>query len=726
MHLRSKMLAAFFIAAGCMLLTFPVFADEGMWLPLLLEQLNEHDMQAKGFKLTAQDVYSVNHSSMKDAVVQFGGGCTAEVVSNQGLIFTNHHCGFGQIQSHSSLDHNYLENGFWAMNLGEELPNAGLTVTFIVRMEDVTEKILKNVTSGLSESKRDSIIKVNGTALGKAAVKDTHYEFFFRPFYYGNQYFLFITETFRDIRLVGTPPSSIGKFGSDADNWVWPRHTGDFCVFRIYANKKNEPADYSADNIPYTPKHFFPVSLKGEQEGDFTMVYGFPGRTSEYVYSGGVELIQQVSDPAKVGIRDVRLSIMDQDMHASEKVHIQYAAKQSGIANNWKKWSGEMYGMKKNNTIQKKKLYEAEFQKRVDANPDKFKGYHDLLMQLQIAYDSLSPVQLNWDYFNEVAGGIEAIKYVNGFSPLVKLCLQEHPDLGQMDKLIKAAKDGVNPFFKDYNLPTDEKICAALLKLYNDRVPKKLLPAVFQEVEKKYGGDFVAYTHHVYEKSLFTSTDKLGKFLGNFKASDVKKIKNDPLYALMKSLYDLYYQDIAPTYARMNDRIALLNRTYMKAQMEVMTEKKYYPDANLTLRVAYGKVGTYVPRDGVVYNWYTTLDGVMEKENPQVDEFKVSPRLKALWASKDYGPYADAKGELHLAFIAGNHTTGGNSGSPVIDANGNLIGINFDRCWEGTMSDLAFDPSFCRNIAVDTRYVLFVIDKYAGAGYLLKEMKLVN
>lgn len=701
-------------------------ADEGMWLPMLLEQLNQNDMQMKGFKLTAQDVYSVNHTSMKDAVVQFGGGCTAEIISGKGLLLTNHHCGFGQIQSHSSVEHDYLTDGFWARNQSEELPNPGLTVTFIVRMEDVTERILKDVNSTMTEAVRDSIIRRNGSGIGKEAVKGTHYEAFLRPFYNGNQYFMFITETFRDIRLVGAPPSSIGKFGADADNWVWPRHTGDFSMFRIYANKNNEPADYSADNVPYTPKYFFPVSLKGEKEGDFTMVYGFPGRTMEYLSSGAINLIQNVSDPAKVSIRDARLAIMDKDMHESNQVRIQYASKQSNVANAWKKWSGEMYGLKRYNAIQRKLDYEKEFQGKVNQDPARFAGYATVLSRLSAAYDSIKLVQLNFDYFNEVAGGIEAIKYASGFEPLVKMSIKPKPDDSEIQKQVKAHLESAGAYFKDYNRPTDEKICAALLRMYYDHIPKEQQPAIFRKIESKYKGDFNQYSKEVYSQSIFASQEKITDFLKKYKASDVKKIRKDPVYMLMKSIYDLYFDHIYPAYSKQNERIAVLNRIYMKGQMDVMTGRKYYPDANSTLRVAYGKVGSFAPRDGVIYNWYTTLDGVMQKEDPAVDEFHVSPRLKELWTRKDYGQYADGNGELHVAFIANNHTSGGNSGSPVIDANGNLIGLNFDRDWEGTMSDEAFDPTFCRNISVDIRYVLFVVDKFAGAGYLVSEMKLVK
>ncbi|HEV7230260.1 MAG TPA: S46 family peptidase, partial [Bacteroidia bacterium] len=492
-------------AAACFAVIFflsslPARADEGMWLPLLLEQLNQADMQMKGFKLTAADVYSINHTSMKDAVVQFGGGCTAEVISGKGLLLTNHHCGFGQIQAHSTVNNDYLTNGFWAMKESEELPNPGLTATFIVRMEDVTEAVLKNVTPSMNEFSRDSVIRKNGSAIGKEAVKGTHNEAFIRAFYNGNQYFMFITETFRDIRLVGAPPSSIGKFGADADNWVWPRHTGDFSIFRIYANKKNEPADYSTDNIPYIPKYFFPVSLKGEKEGDFSMVMGFPGRTNEYLYSGAIDIIQNVSDPAKVGIRDIRLGIMDHDMKESNLVRIQYASKQSGVSNGWKKWEGEMYGLKRYNAIQKKKEYETEFQRRLEASQGKYHDYISLLPKLQVAYDSMKPIQLNFDYFNEIAGGIEAVKYAVTFENLVKLSSKEKPDDAEIQKEIKMLRAASAGFFKDYNRPTDEKICAALLKLYFEKIPVGEQPDIVKTIGIRQKGDFQKYTEEIYSK----------------------------------------------------------------------------------------------------------------------------------------------------------------------------------------------------------------------------------
>ncbi|HXC07247.1 MAG TPA: S46 family peptidase [Bacteroidia bacterium] len=703
----------------------PLRADEGLWLPMLLEQLNQKDMEMKGFKLKAEDVYSINHSSMKDAVVQFGGGCTAELISGKGLLLTNHHCGFGQIQAHSTLEHDYLLNGFWASKPADELPNPGLTVTFIIRMEDVTSLVLKNVDPAGSETSRDSILRINAALAGKEAIKGTHYEAFVRPFYNGNQYILFVTETFRDIRLVGAPPSSIGKFGADADNWVWPRHTGDFSMFRIYANKNNEPADYAPDNIPYTPRSFFPVSLQGVQEGDFTLVYGFPGRTNEYLCSKAIQLIQDVSDPARVEIRRARLDIIDRDMRASEQVHIQYASKQSGIANAWKKWSGEMIGLKRYQEVEKKQVLEAKFQAAVDQDA-KFKAYRNLLPQLYSMYDSIKYVQLNFDCFNEVAGGIEAVRYAWTFENLLKASEQKEPSDKDIQKNLKTLKEAAPAFFKDYNQPTDEAVCARLLRLYTTLVPESLHPDIYKVIRNKYKGDFEKYTRAIYEKSIFTHPVELDKMLEHYKAADSKKFRKDPVNVLTRSLYDMYFKQIMPKYGRMNKKLDVLNRTYMQAQMEVLPDKRYYPDANSTLRVAYGNIRPYQPRDGVMYKWFTTLDGIIQKEDTTVEEFRVDPRLKSLWAKKEYGGYADKDGTVHVAFIASNHTSGGNSGSPVIDGQGRLIGLNFDRCWEGTMSDEAFDPAFCRNIAVDVRYVLFVMDKVGGAGYLLDEMKLIR
>jgi hypothetical protein len=699
-------------------------ADEGMWLPLLLKSLNEADMQSKGLKLTAEDIYSVNKSSLKDAVVHFGGGCTGEIISDQGLLLTNHHCGYGQIQAHSTVANDLLTNGFWAMNQSEELPNPGLTVTFIVRMEDVTAKVLASVNDGMSDAERDKKISEAITAITKDATAGNKFGAFIRPFYYGNEYYMFVTETFRDIRLVGAPPSSIGKFGGDTDNWMWPRHTGDFSMFRIYANKNNEPADYSKENVPYKPKYVIPVSLKGAEQNDFTLVYGFPGRTTEYLSSFAVDMIMNESDPAKVKIRETRLRILDENMKANDNVRIQYSAKYASLANYWKKWAGEINGLKKLDAINKKKAFEKEFLEKVNADNTAKEKYGNLFSDFEKNYTQFRMLNKQRDYYSEAMLGIEAVNYALTFNETVD-AIAGGKKAGDLSKNIDKLKTDLPAFFKDFDAATDERICAAMLKMISEDLDKSQQADIFNEIAKKYNGDFKKYAKDVYSKTMFTSKEKMTETLNDLDKS-YKKIVKDPVYKLMRSGYLKYFNDVRSKYNDTDARIMTLNRTYMKAMRELVTSKKYYPDANSTLRVAYGKVNGYNPKDGVFYNYYTTLNGLMDKENPLVDEFIVTPKLKELYQKKDYGQYADKNGELRVAFCASNHTTGGNSGSPVFNGEGQLIGTNFDRNWEGTMSDIMYNPDQVRNIVLDVRYTLFVIDKYAGAGYLLNEMKIVK
>jgi hypothetical protein len=701
-----------------------VKADEGMWLPLLLKQLNEPDMQKNGLKLSAEDIYSINKSCLKDAIVQFNGGCTAEVISDKGLILTNHHCGYGQIQAHSTVQNDLLTNGFWAMNQSEELVNSGVTATFIIRMEDVTSKVLVGISDTMSDASRNKKINEAIAAIQKEAVSGTHYAAFIRPFYYGNEYYMFITETFKDVRLVGAPPSSIGKFGGETDNWVWPRHTGDFSMFRIYANKNNEPADYAADNVPYKPKYHLTISMKGVEKNDFTMVYGFPGRTSEYLTSYAVDMIMNESDPAKVKIRDLRLLLMDEQMKKSDKVRIQYAAKYGGLANYWKKWQGEMNGLKKVDAVNKKKAFEQDFLSKVNADASAKAKYGNLFGEFEKKYADFRILTRQRDYYTEALLGIEALNYATTFKELVD-ALNSGKKTAEVQKDIDKLKTNAKAFYKDYDATIDQNVCAALLKMYHIDIDKTQQPDVFKEIEKKYKNNFDKYAAEIYSKSIFVSETKMNEALENI-AKSYKKIQKDPVYLLMLSCSSQYTNNIRPQYTKLDDEITRLSRTYMKGMRELLTTKKYYPDANSTLRVAYGKVEGYYPRDGVFYDYYTTLDGIMEKENPLSDEFMVSPKLKELYLKKDYGPYADKNGELRIAFIASNHTTGGNSGSPVMNGEGQLIGTNFDRDWEGTMSDIMYDPNQVRNITLDIHYTLFVIDKYAGAGYLLNEMTLVK
>jgi hypothetical protein len=699
-----------------------LYAGEGMWIPSLLKEMKLDDMQASGLRLSAEQLYSINTSSVKDAIVHFGGGCTAELISSDGLLLTNHHCGYGAIQSHSSVESDYLTDGYWAKNSKEELTNPGLTATIIKRIEDVTAEVLDGVTAAMNSEEREKKMAENSKAAIEKAVGDSNYEALIKPFYYGNEFYLFVTETFKDVRLVGAPPSSIGKYGFDTDNWIWPRHTGDFSLFRIYANKDNQPEEYNENNVAYQPNYFLPISLEGIKEGDFTMVYGFPGITQEYLSSHAVELIQNVSDPLKVQIRTKKLEVLDAAMATSDAVRIQYASKQSGTSNSWKKWKGEIRGLKKLDAIKKKQETEAIFAELVAAT-DSFADYKELLPSFERNYNQLRDVQVARDYFVEIAYfGIESMRYIAGYRSLVKDALE-----GKIDSAAALQKQQqIKGYFKDYDLATDQRIFVALMALYNTSPQDSYRPRIIKEViEGKYKGDIAAYADYVYKKSVFTSSTTMDKLLQDWSKKSAKKMANDPFFELVSSLYENYTLNIKPLYNSLNDQIEELNKEYMRALQEVLTEKQYYPDANSTLRIAYGKVNGYHPRDGVYYDYYTTLDGAMEKYNPEVKEFDLPAKLIELHARKDYGRYGK-DGVLNVCFIASNHTTGGNSGSPVLNEEGELIGLNFDRNWEGTMSDLMYDPDQCRNISVDIRYVLFIIDKFAGAGYLLEKMKLIE
>ncbi len=693
-------------------------ADEGMWIPMLLEKYNMTDMQEKGFKLTAEDIYSVNQASMKDAVMIFGGGCTGELISNQGLLITNHHCGYGQIQAHSSLEHDYLTNGYWAMSKEEELACPGLNVTFLIRMEDVSTQVLKGVTDEMREEERQKIIKKNSAEIAKTATAETPYEASIKPFYYGNEYYLFVYEVFNDVRYVGSPPSAIGKFGGDTDNWMWPRHTGDFSLFRIYANKNNQPAEYAVGNVPYQPKKYFAISLEGVKKDDFTMVFGYPYKTEEYLTSYAVKQKLEVDNPHRIKARQTKIDILNVAMNTDAKVRIQYAAKHAGISNAWKKWIGESKGLTRMHAVEKKEVLEKRFQEWVNSTPENTKKYGNLLPQLKTIYTELTPYRLAYDYYYEAGVSLDIVSYAGYWE---KLIIEKKVDTNTVENLKKTS----HGFYKNYNAATDKKLLTELLQLFYDNVDAPYQPAIFLEIKNKYKGNFNAYADQLYLKSKLVSEEKVMNLLNNFNGSTLKKLEKDPLFLLRKSIVELYDFKIKDTLLALNNQIDLLQRTYMEGLLAMDKDKLFYPDANQTLRVAYGKVSGYEPVDGVSYQYYTTLDGIIEKDNPEIYDYDVPDQLKDLYNKKDYGQYAE-NGEVHVCFIASNHTTGGNSGSPVLNANGDLIGVNFDRCWEGTMSDVMYDKDQCRNIALDIRYALFIIDKFAGAGHLIKEMSLVK
>lgn len=708
------------LVLGLILLSFSARADEGMWLPQLLNKLNESRMKSLGMKISAEDIYSINRGSLKDAVVSFGGFCTGEIISTKGLVLTNHHCGFDQIQNHSSLEHNYIRDGFWAMNHAQELPNNGLFVTFIVRIDDVTARVMQGVTKGMKESERQALIDKNIAEVRKSAARLEGQDNFIRGFFEANQYYMFTTETYRDIRLVGAPPSSIGNFGKDTDNWVWPRHTGDFAIFRIYANKENKPAEYSTDNIPFTPKRALNVSLSGVEPGDFTMVFGFPGRTNQYLHSDVVKDIVEVSDPAKIMIRDRAMAVLDGFMRKDELIKIQYASKYARISNAWKKWQGEVLGLKRTNGVAKKQAYERTFQQRVNENPAWKAEYGNLLNDVSAAFAQLQPLSLARDYYTEIVSKIELYTISMQLNSLVTSF--DKDGAAGYSKRLTTVVNMLEDFYKEYNAMVDQKVFEAMMPVYMEQNASWQAPVV-REAWTAAQADPAKMSSGIYNTWL-NRKDEVMSFLKQSPDSVTKVLRSDATIGFFRSMQSHYQTAVQAPINPLQANMNALQRQYMQAQLEVMTDKTFYPDANSTMRVTYGQVGGYQPRNGVKYDYFTTLDGVMEKYVPGDYEFDVPEKLRQLYADKDFGPYG-VNGVMPVCFIASNHTTGGNSGSPALDAWGNLIGLNFDRVWEGTMSDINYDASICRNIMVDARYILFIIDKFAGAGHLVNEMNIV-
>ncbi|MDF2455613.1 MAG: dipeptidyl-peptidase 7, Serine peptidase family [Cytophagaceae bacterium] len=689
-------------------ITQKTFADEGMWLPHLINR-NIEELNKLGCQLTAEDIYSINKSSLKDAVVNFGNFCTGEMISAEGLLLTNHHCGFSSVQSLSSVEKNYVNNGFWAMNKNEELPNAGLSITFLVRVEDVTANYFNN---GVLITNIDSVSDV----LQRNAVRGTHYTAEVKPFFERNSFYLFVNETFKDVRLVGVPPSSIGKFGGDTDNWMWPRHTGDFCLFRVYTGADGKPAEYAAGNVPLKPRHFLPVSLQGVKQNDFSMVMGFSGNTERYLNSQGILLAYNQSNPAKIKIREQKLSIIAADMKQDQSIRIQYVSKYARVSNYYKYFIGQNKGLKTLGVAQRKQEEEQAFYQWVDADAKRKAKYGALKEGYEKTYTIYEKVNLPYVYFEECFFGIdvflEAYKASNALSGFTT-----SGDVAAVARY-KASAD---KYYKDFNAATEKKVFIKLMEMYRDNVPAAMQSSLFATIAKKYKNDMSKYADAVFAKSIFTDQAKMNAFLAHPQASVLEK---DPVYTGMQTTLEEFRATLGPYLGLVYKQLDDLNHLYVQAYLEWKKSELHYPDANFSMRLTYGSVKDYNAKDAVHYLHQTHLKGIMEKEDSLSDEFIVPKKLQQLYSNKDFGNYADSTGSVPVCFISNNDITGGNSGSPVINAKGELIGCAFDGNWEAMSGDLVFEPQLQRCISVDVRYILFIVDKFAGAGYLLKEMEL--
>ncbi len=688
----------------------------GMWVPSELEGMNETEMRILGSNLSASDIYDTTKPSLKDAIVQFNGGCTAEIISDQGLILTNHHCGYGAIQSHSSVENDYLSKGFWAKDKNAELPNPGMVVTFVTQMDNVTEQMLLGA-EGLQAEALQKKMQQNRETIKKTLKLKTWQVAHVKAFNKGNQFYLIVSEDYKDIRWVGAPPSSIGKFGADTDNWMWPRHSGDFSLFRIYADKNNNPAVYSEDNVPFKPKHFLPISLDGVEAGDFTLVFGFPGRTDEYLPAVAIDQIVHKLNPEKIALREASLAIMDKYMRQDEQIKIQYASKFAGIANYWKKWIGESQGLIQSKAVEKKRALESQFQKIVTEKG--LTQYKSLVSDFDKLYNEYGEAAQARDYWVEVVyRNVELLNLTFKLYQLEQTYTRKGEEAfsKQKDNLLK----GLKGFYKNYNPKVDQEIFAKLMYMYDARYFP--MTKISEEGRQMQWQD---KAKEIYSESNLLTYEGLKEMLSGNAKVVLDNLKSDKAYKIGASYSEKFYKELNPNYYSVKDKLDVVQKEYIKAMQEVFPNKRFYPDANSTLRITYGQVNGYAPKDGMEYLPVSYLGGIMEKYKPGDYEFDVSQKLQDLYYSKDFGSYHD-NGKMPVNFIGTNHTTGGNSGSPVLDADGNLIGLNFDRVWEGTMSDYNYDASICRNIMVDARYILFIIDKYAGARHLIDEMKLVH
>ncbi len=692
--------------------------DEGMWLPMLVNRLNYADMKKYGLKLTPEELYNINRPSLKDAIVQLGGFCTAEIISKEGLMLTNHHCGYGAIQAASSVQNDYLTHGFWAYTKKEEI-KTDITATFLVRMDDVTSKVLDGITNSTPASERTSKIKSAISKLKKEYSEKGKYTVEVKDFYEGNEYYMFIYETYKDVRLVGAPPSAVGKFGGDTDNWMWPRHTGDFSILRVYTAPDGSPAEYSEKNIPLVPKHYLPVNIKGIEKNDFVMIWGYPGNTDRYLSSWGVQEVLDQTAPTIISVRDKKLEIMKKNMDASDAIRIQYAAKYAQTANYWKYYIGQSKGLKALNVVGKKQKIEQDFENWVNADPDRVKIYGNVLKDIEAGYkESVNKlVQKRLWYFQETFMGAEALWFVWKLQTLPAVLKKKEAKPSDFDSFRELAKEQ----FKDYNTEVDKEMFAALIEMYYKNIPAEYHPSIFAELHKTYKGDFTKMANDIYSKSFLVSAEKFEKFLQ--KPSE-KVWTNDWLVRISQSMIESYFS-LQNDMSAIDGKLNTAKRLFVDGIRKAYPNKVFSPDANFTMRMTYGRVLDYIPADAVHYNFYTTSRGILEKEDPKNDEFIVPSKLKDLILKKDFGRYGK-NGELPVCFIANTDITGGNSGSPMINAEGHIVGCAFDGNWEAMSGDIAFEPELQRTIGVDIRYVLFIIDKYANAQNLIKEMTIIE
>jgi hypothetical protein len=710
-------------------------ADEGMWLPMLIQRLNYTDMQKLGLQLTPEEIYSVNHSSLKDAIVGLaddpkpeGFFCTAEIVSSEGLLFTNHHCGFDAVQKHSSIEHDYLADGFWAMSREEELPNEDLTASVLIRMADVTDSILPKLSDTMSVMERQKIAGKIMKRLKKANSEDGKYNVVIKSFFAGNAYYMFVYQVYKDVRLVGAPPSAIGKFGGDTDNWMWPRHTGDFTIFRIYTAPDGSPAEYSEENVPLKPKYYLPISLDGIEKGDFTMIWGFPGGTERFQTSAGVQYKLDNYFPPIIEGLGAKLDVWKTHMDADKEVRIKYASAYAGIANGWKYFIGQKKGVQDLDVVGEKKTFEEEFTNWVNENEARKEKYGNVLSTMESIYKDRAPGIVPLIYASLTGmGGSQIVQYAGDFTGLQTLMQQQKEEKDkkkkakkqeQIDQAIAGLKEAVAENFKDYDAPTDQDVLAVMTQLYLDKMAPEYYPDYLNKLVDKFDGDMNAMADYVFKTSFLTSPDKVMAFLDD---PSLKGFEKDPAYMLYEGFMEKI-MEAQSNYKNRGDEMKTAQRLWEEGVMEMQPDKKFYPDANSTMRFTYGTVQDYDARDAVHYDYVTHLSGVMEKEDPENDEFIVPAKLKELYETKDYGPYANKDGRMVVCFLTNNDITGGNSGSPVINAKGELIGLAFDGNWEAMSSDIAFAPRLQRTIVVDVRYVLFIIDKFAGAGHLVDEL----